>query len=179
MNGIATNFTDLLEDDPEVLPLWGARAECSWHIFPCEEAGSNKTSCSPSVYIRRSHLLYNADLFHKQAGTGPCETGTGASYAQVLTRAAPADDVHRGQFGPVQLGDIPHMDHVGEMFLGHADRERLNLAGPDGGDPIAHRRQGEAADAVEEGTHGQHGASMAGPGGCSGPSSQHNSSGGR
>ncbi len=178
MNGIATNFTDLLEDDPEVLPLWGARTECSWHIFPCEEAGSNKTSCSPSVYICRSHLLYNADLFHKQAGTGPRETGTGSRHAEILARAAPADNIHRGQLGPVQLGDIPHMDHAGEVFLGHADRERLDLAGPDGSDSIAHRRQRKAADPVKQGAHGQHSA-MEGPGGCSGPSSQHSSSGGR
>ena len=150
MNGIATNFADLLEDDPEVLPLRGARAEGSGHVFPCEEARSNKTSCSPSLHICRSHLLNNANLFHKKAGTGPRKPGTGSSHAEVLTRAAPADDVHRGQFGPVQLGDVPHMDHVGEALPGHPDGERLDLTGPNGRDPIAYRRQRKAADSVKQ-----------------------------
>ena len=148
-NGIAVNFADLLEDDPEVLPLRCARAECAWHIFPCEEPRSNKTSCSPSLHICRSHLLYNTDLFHKKPGTGPCEAGTGTGNAKILARAAPADDVHRGQFGPVQLSDIPYMDHAGEVLFGYLDRERLDLAGPDGDDPAAHRRQGEAANAIK------------------------------
>ena len=117
------------------------------------------------MYICRSHLLYDADLFHKQAGTGPREAGTGARHAEILARAAPADDVHRGQLGPVQLRDIPHVDHIGEVFLGHPDGERLNLAGPYRDDPIAHRRQREAADSIEQGAQGQHGASRTGPGG--------------
>ena len=32
------------------------------------------------------------------AGTGPCKAISGSSHTEVLTRAAPADDVHRGQF---------------------------------------------------------------------------------
>ena len=113
-NGIAINFADFFEDDPEVLPLRGSRAESAGHVFPSEEPRSNKTSCSPSLHICRSHLLYNTDLFHKKPGTGPCEAGTGTGNAKILAWAATADDVHRGQLGPVQFGDIPHMDHVRE-----------------------------------------------------------------
>ena len=57
------------------------------------------------------------------------------------------------------------MDHVGEVFFCHLDGERLDFAGPDWGDAAAYRRQGEAADAVKEASHGQHGPSIAGPGG--------------
>ncbi len=88
-------------------------------------------------------------MFHKKPGTGPCEAGTGTGNAKILAWAATADDVHRGQVGPVQFGDIPHMDHAGEVLFGHLDGERLDLAGPDGGDPVAHRRQREAADPIE------------------------------
>ena len=154
MNGIAINFADLLEDDPEVLPLRGARAEGAGHVFPREESRSNKTSCSPSLHICRSHLLYDANLFHKKAGTGPRKPGTGSGHTKILTRAAPADDVHWGQFGPVQLGDVPHVDHVGEAFFGHPDGERLDFAGPNGGDAVAHRSQRKAADPVEQAPHG-------------------------
>ena len=50
------------------------------------------------LFICRSHLLYNTNLFHKKAGTGPRKPGTGSRDRQILTRAASADDVHRGQF---------------------------------------------------------------------------------
>lgn len=47
------------------------------------------------------------------------------------------------------------MDHVGEMALCDLNGKRLDLAGPQGGDPAADCRQGEAADAVEQAPQGQ------------------------
>ncbi len=48
------------------------------------------------------------------------------------------------------------MDHVGEMVFRHLDGEGFNLAGPERYDPGPDRREGEAADPVEEAAHGQH-----------------------
>lgn len=45
------------------------------------------------------------------------------------------------------------MDHVGEMALCDFNGKRLDLAGPQGRDPAADRRQGEAANAVEQASH--------------------------
>ncbi len=155
MNGIAINFTDFLEDDPEVLAFRRPRAERPRHIFPRQESWANRHTCPSSLYICRSHLLYDAYLFHKKPGTCSREARTGPGHAEILTRAASADDVHRGQLCPIQLGDVPYVEHIGEVFFRHLDGERLDLAGPDGGDAVAHRRQREPADPIEEGAHGQ------------------------
>ena len=40
--------------------------------------------CSPSKFIVRSHLLYDADLLHKKAGTGAGKSGTRSGDTQVL-----------------------------------------------------------------------------------------------
>jgi len=70
--------------------------------------------CSPSKFIVRSHLLYDAYLLHKKAGTGAGEPGARSGNGEVLARAAPADDVHRRQLRSIQLCDIPDVDHAGE-----------------------------------------------------------------
>ena len=84
MNGIATNFADLLEDDPEVLPLRGARAEGAGHVFPGEKSWTNRHTCPSMLFICRSHLLYNTNLFHKKAGTGPCKAISGSGHTEAL-----------------------------------------------------------------------------------------------
>ena len=95
------------------------------------------------------HLLCDTDLFHEKAGTSARQTISGPGYTEVLAWTAPADDVHRGQLRPVQLGDISHMDHAGEVLFGHLDGELLDLAGPDWGDAVAYRRQRKTADPVK------------------------------
>lgn len=148
------NAHDLLQDGPEVLPL--VTAEGEGHIFPDEKSGPNKLTCPSSSFICRSHLLHDTDLLHEQAGPLARQTQVGGiGYGEILTRAATADDVHRRQQGPVQPGDVPHMEHVGEVVFCHPDGERLNLAGPDRYNAIAHRRQGETANAIEERGHRQ------------------------
>lgn len=47
------------------------------------------------------------------------------------------------------------MDHVGEMALCDFNGKRLDFAGPQGSDPAADRRQGEAANTVEQASQGQ------------------------
>ena len=64
----------------------------------------------------------------------------------ILARAAAADHVHRRQLRPVQFGDVPHMDHVGEMVFRYFDGKGFDLAGPEGFNPRPDRRQWEAAE---------------------------------
>ena len=42
------------------------------------------------------------------------------------------------------------------MVFRYFDGEDFNLAGPHGGDPIPDRRQWEAANPIEEASHGEH-----------------------
>lgn len=49
------------------------------------------------------------------------------------------------------------MDHVGEVVFRHLDGEGFDFAGPEGLDPRPDRREGKAADPIEEASHGQHG----------------------
>ena len=48
------------------------------------------------------------------------------------------------------------MSHAGEVVFRHFDGEGFNLTGPHGRDSIADRRQGKAADAIEEAPHSEH-----------------------
>ena len=47
------------------------------------------------------------------------------------------------------------MNHVWEVCFCDFDGERLDLRSPHGCDPVSHRRQREAADAVEQAAHRQ------------------------
>lgn len=111
--------------------------------------------CPSTLYVCISHLLYNADLLHKKAGAFTGESGSCSGHREILTGAASADDVHGRQCSPVQLCDIPNVDHVGEMALGDFDGKGFDLAGPYRSDPASDRRQWKPANAIEEASHGQ------------------------
>ena len=143
------NVEERLKDRLKIAAAWRSTAKRAEHIFPDGQSGPNSDTCPSTFSIRLPHFGNDTNLFKKQARTFPGETFSCPSKRGILTRAAPADDIHRGQFGPVQLGYVPHMDHVGEVFLGHADGKRLDLAGPNGDDPVPYRSQGKAADPVE------------------------------
>ena len=95
-------------------------------------------------------------MFKKQSGTRALQSSAcpGRNRA-VLARAAPADDVHGRQLRAVELCNISDMNHVGEVRFRDFDGERLDLRSPHGCDPVSHRRQREAADAVEQAAHRQ------------------------
>lgn len=95
-------------------------------------------------------------MFHKKAGAGAGQTGSRSSHTEILARAASADDVHGRQLRSVQLGDVPHMAHAGEMVFGHFDGEGFDLAGPQWLYAVADRREGEAADTIEQASHSKH-----------------------
>ncbi len=153
------NSDDLLQDDAEVFTgscAWGIAAESVSNVFPDEESWPNKYICPSSSFIRRSHLLYDTNLLHEQVGPRSRKTEAGRTRdRKILTWGAPTDDVHRRQICPVQLGDIPHVDHVGEMMFCHPDRERFDLAGPYRRDAIAHRSQRKAANPIKQRGHRQ------------------------
>ena len=48
------------------------------------------------------------------------------------------------------------MNHVGEVVFRDFDGEGFNLAGPHRRDPIADRREGKPANAIEEASHSKH-----------------------
>ena len=82
------------------------------------------------------------------------QTGTGAARdREILTRAAPADDVHGRQVRAVELCNVPDMSHVGEVCFRDFDGERFDLRCPQGRDPVSHRSQRKAADAIEQAAH--------------------------
>ena len=130
--------------------------EAARHVFPDGESGPNMDTCPSMTFVFISHLLDDPDLFHKKAGAGAGQTGAGASDTEILARGAAADDIHRRELCPVQLCDVPYMDHVGEMVFRHLNGKGFDLAGPEGFDPRPDRREGKAADAIKEASHGQH-----------------------
>ena len=107
-------------------------------------------SCSAAPLICIPHFFYNADLLHKQAGTLSGKTGSGPRHAEILTRAASCDNVHRRQFGAVYLRDVPDMEHGREPLLCHFDGEGLNLAGPHRLDAVVDRREREPSNPIEQ-----------------------------
>ena len=50
--------------------------KCIRNILPHHKSRSYIESCSASLSIRISHLLYNSNLFHKKAGAFTGEAGT-------------------------------------------------------------------------------------------------------
>ena len=93
-------------------------------------------------------------MFKKQSGTRALQSGAcpGRNRA-VLTRTAPADDVHGRQVRAVELCNVPDMSHVGEVCFRDFDGERFDLRCPQGRDPVSHRSQRKAADAIKQAAH--------------------------
>ena len=71
-----------------------------------------------------------------------------------MARAAPADDVHREQQFPAQLGDVPLVIYAGETPLCHFHRERFDLTGPNRFDAVSGCSQREPTDAIKQAAHG-------------------------
>ena len=95
-------------------------------------------------------------MFKKQSGTRALQSGAcpGRNRA-VLTRTAAADDIHGRQLRAFELCNIPDMSHVGEVRFRDFDGERLDFRCPQGCDPVSHRSQRKAADAIEQAAHRQ------------------------
>ena len=79
-----------------------------------------------------------------QAGTGTTR------YAQVLTRAAPAEDIHGRQLRSFELCNISDMHHVRNVCFGNFDGKRFDLRCPKRRDPASYRCQRKAANAVKQ-----------------------------
>ena len=93
-------------------------------------------------------------MFKKQSGTRALQSGAcpGRNRA-VLTRTAPADDVHGRQVSAIELCNISGMHHVGEVCFRDFDGERFDLRRPYRRDAVSHRSQRKAADAVKQAAH--------------------------
>ena len=130
--------------------------KCIRDILPAHPSGTNKLSWLSISYICISHLLYDADLLHKKAGTRTGKSGSRSGDGEVLARAAAADDVHGRQKRAIELCDIPDVDHVGKVILRYFDGKGFYLARPQRHDAIPHRRQREAPDAIKEAAHCEH-----------------------
>ena len=89
-------------------------------------------------------------MLHKKAGAGARQTGSRPGNTEILARGASADDIHGRQFRPVQLGDVPHMEHVGEVMLCHLNGKGFDFACPDRLDARPDRSEGEAANPIEK-----------------------------
>ena len=129
--------------------------KCIRHILPCHKSWPNIESCSASLYVCISHLLYQPDLFHEQTGTRSGKTCPCAGNGQILAWAAPADDVHGRQFRTMQLCDVAHVNHVGEAQLCHLNGKGFDLRRPHRRDATADRGQRESTDAIEQAAHRQ------------------------
>ena len=143
--------SNLFQDNSEILAFRRSAGECARDVFPDEKSWSNRLTRSPSKYICISQLLCNPNLLHKQAGACPLQAKTcAARNAQILARAAPADDVYGRQFCTTQLGDVSNMNHVLEICFCDSDGKRFNFACPKGADSIAHCCQRKSANAVKQ-----------------------------
>ena len=58
--------------------------KCIKDVLPYHKSWPNIESCSASLYVCISHLLYQSDLFHEQTGTRPRKTCPCAGNRQVL-----------------------------------------------------------------------------------------------
>jgi len=113
-------------------------------------------SCSAVSFILASHLLYDPDLLHEQAGAFAGKPGALARHAKILTWAAACDDIHGRQLRAVQLCDVPDMAHLREPQLCHFDGKGFDLACPQWCDSIVRSRLGKPADPIEKAPQRQH-----------------------
>ena len=60
-----------------------------------------------------------------------------------------------GIFPAVQFCNVPQVLHEGKVALGNGDGRLLDLAGPQGYDPVAAGGQGEYPDPIKEAAQGQ------------------------
>lgn len=147
------NVDEFLEHRVEVSALCAGKG--AGDIFPDAESWLNSDTCPSTTLLCISHLLYDPDLLHKKAGALSGKPGSCSGHTQILTRAAAADDVHGREPCAVQLRDVSHMEHVGEMGSGYLDGKGFDLAGPDRCDPTALRRQREASNSIKKASHGE------------------------
>lgn len=124
-------------------------------VFPHHESGENGKSviCSifpSSFFICLSHLLYDPDLFHEQAGALSGKPSPFPGQTQILARRAPGDNIHRREFSALQTGDIPDMEHIREPLSGHLNREVLDFTCPNWLDAVLNRCQRESSDPIEQ-----------------------------
>ena len=97
----------------------------------------------------------NADGVEEQAGLRSGKAGAVADLGEILTWGAKGQHMD-GRDGPaVQLGDVPQVGHVREVPPCDGDGGGLDLAGPQGDDPAAERRQREHADPVKQAPQGE------------------------
>jgi len=76
-------------------------------------------------------------LLHKESGARAGKSCPRSGNAEILTRAAATDDIHRRQRRSVQLRNVSDLKHVGEAYLRYLDGKGFNLACPYGRDAIA------------------------------------------
>ena len=124
-------------------------------VLPCHKSWPNIESCSASLYVCISHLLYQSDLFHEQAGTRSGKTCPCAGNRQILTWAAPADDVHGRQLRAIQLCDVTHMDHTWKALLRDLNGKGFNLRSPHRRNAAANGSQRKTTDAVKQASHSE------------------------
>lgn len=144
---------EFLEDRLEILAL--GTGESAGDIFPDTISWPNRLICPTTKPVCMSHLLYDSYLFHEESGALPGKSCPQSCHAEILARAAAADDVHRRENGAVQFRDVAHMEYIGKLELCHRDGESLDLAGPNRLNARMNRRQWETADAIEQTAHGE------------------------
>src|SRR5699024_9589719 len=138
-----------------ILSFWGSAGEGSGYILPHHKSRSYIESCSASLSIRISHLLYDSNLFHKKAGAFSEDSGSRSGHGQVLTGRTAADDVHRRQLCSVKLCNVAHMNHIGKSKPGHLNRKGFDLTGPHRYDAAVNRGQGKTAYPIKQAAHRQ------------------------
>jgi hypothetical protein len=113
-------------------------------------------SCVAVSLILAPHLLYDSDLFHKQAASLAGKPGAPPRHGQILTWAAACDNVHRRQLRAVQLCNVPEPAHLRESQFCHFDGKGFDFACQQRGDAVADRRQREASDSIKQASQRWH-----------------------
>ena len=136
--------------------------KCIRHVLPDKPARADSETCSPSFLICSSQFSCEANLLHKKAGAFTGQAPARPGYRQILTRAAPTNDIHRGELRAVQLCNVSHMEHIRELMFCDFYGKDFDLTGPNWCDTVSDRSQREAADPIEEAAHSHHDIVMAG-----------------
>ena len=128
--------------------------KCIRDVLPTHPVRPYVDALPATGFLCQPHFTHNAHLLHKEARTRAGKTCPCASNGEILTRAAPADDVHRRQLRATQLSDVAYMDHAGKAQLCHLNGKCFDLRRPYRRDAVADRSQRESADTVEQAAHG-------------------------